>query len=254
MRLPRTGGLRPRVRQTGGQRSSFPKMNTCPADILFTRQVFKKRAIRDSCSGGEVMKKTLIASVATGLFLIGMSGVASALPEVNLDGDNFEDVGGLAYSFYQNSYDFIGIDDGGNVDAGNPQSPDVLEAFLLTFGIVVEITPAETTYTTEADLASGTWATSGADAGAVLEFYTVKAANAYAAYIGNPADSSGSWSTFDLWLAGYGGNEPLEISHFDGWNPGTAPPPDVIPEPMTMLLFGTGLVGLAGARRKMRNQ
>lgn len=40
-----------------------------------------------------------------------------------------------------------------------------------------------------------------------------------------------------------------------GWIGDTnGPPPPEIPEPMTMLLFGTGLVGLAGARRRMRNQ
>lgn len=191
------------------------------------------------------MKKIIFKTVVAGLFMVGMTGLAIAQPILNDDGsDGFEDVGGTPYATYVNSYDFLGINEG-NLQSDNAASIAAFEAFLLILGFDVDISAAEVTYTGVGET-SGTWMTSGEDAGSTIDFYTVKAANAYAVYIGNPAESSGSWSTFDLNAAGYGGSE-LAISHFNGWNPGETPP---VPEPATMLLLGTGLVGLAGFSRK----
>jgi len=66
-----------------------------------------------------------------------------------------------------------------------------------------------------------------------------------------PADSTGSWSTFDLWtsgLQGTGGNGGKQISHFTGYNPSNP-----VPEPVSMLLFGTGTLVFGGyIRRRLK--
>jgi hypothetical protein len=89
---------------------------------------------------------------------------------------------------------------------------------------------------------TGIWGTPNApDA---IDFYVVKASNNFAVYSVNPGDNYGSWSTYDLWLNMDGSGNSLEISHLTGYQ---ASP---VPIPTTLLLFGSGLLGLVGIKRK----
>jgi len=99
---------------------------------------------------------------------------------------------------------------------------------------------------------SGKWGFSGNSSKAV-EFYTVKSAQEYALYYINPAKRNGVWTTAHLLtkvnVNGKGGNIP-QLSHFSGILTTPGAPGNPVPEPATMILFGFGLLGIAGICKK----
>lgn len=101
------------------------------------------------------------------------------------------------------------------------------------------------------DNKSGTWGTDEA-----VNFYSVKAGNSFAFYWENPATTSGTWATTDVFPVG-NGNQP-DVSHVSTWimnfagGPGPGPAP--VPEPSTVFLMGLGLAGLGVTSYRKRNR
>lgn len=237
-----------------------------------------------------VMKKRYLALLATGLFLVGAVGTAQAIPGTytSLIGTdvNGKSIGGVGYfqapdnSKYTKVYDedgaLIGYESTsftgiylGTFDGNTEPSlySDAINTFLgyspsLT---VIKIddedypendsTPESVTkvvgdfdltvtynYNEEDESTSGTWDIAPNS----LSFYAITGGPNFALYFMNPAEQGGDWTTENVTT---GGGKPYPgISHFSASASG-AP----IPEPGTLLLFGTGLAGLAAVGRRRKN-
>lgn len=198
------------------------------------------------------MRKTTVLPLLF-LLLLSWTGGASGAPLLNaIPGGGYYDTfpDGSSYGMYTNSGDWLFTEAGNNL--GPEDRLEYVEGLVreaLGFGpdFVLAITDPSSVNWQAYDNNTGTWEVTPTVG--TISFYAVKANDAFAMYEVQPPESTGSWSTFDIWSSGLVnvGNEGLEISHFTGYN---ATP---IPEPATLLLLGTGIVGVAGfSRRKLR--
>jgi hypothetical protein len=196
------------------------------------------------------MKRVFLLLILVAGVVACSAGMLWATPIVNItdpDPDYYFETS-VSYSYYKNSGTWLFTAEGNNL--GNPDRLQEVEEMVegaCGFDPSFELGFTEMILNPY-DARSGTWETPTAPVG-TIEFYAVKAGDGFAMYRVNPADYDGSYSTYDLYLAGYGSSnvgEGVALSHFTGYNPGSAP----VPEPATLLLLGTGLVGLAGFGRK----
>ena len=241
------------------------------------------------------MKKRLLAALATGLFLVGMSASAQALILTTVDYNALFDgapplptdysvqavTGGATQESVYDMYGeligyinptlFTGIyigtvtqtpPPGGGNQIVESEMVDLIKYFLGDSDYSAEIflkadvsssggTDTEGLVTLNVtsilDLKSGNWEITDSDPlkDYALSFYGVKSSTEWAMYYVDPALSSGKWSTVHLLNQN---DKPRKISHFGGVAESSP-----VPEPATMLLFGTGLAGLAAVARRRKN-
>jgi hypothetical protein len=207
--------------------------------------------------------------------IFGFAAFSWATPITNTSNDSFEDypvnIGSFSigdrFAYYQNTGQFMFIGNYNNEPNLLTVQADVISwlntntSYDTTGFTLLDTTSAVTTTGFDYDgnvtslgaAASGTYQVDTTLYPGGIEFYAIKAGNDFAMYLELGGEVHGSWSTFDLWdyyrLEG-STRSSLEISHFTGYNGSAAP----VPEPATMLLLGTGLAGLAGARKKFKKK
>lgn len=197
---------------------------------------------------GGIMKKRFLAALATGLLVVGMGGVAQALTFTQGD-ELLPELADSTEANYTGTsqilawLDAFGPDDFVSTAELYKDDEDTGESG--SFGPYYT-----TTYTEGEEDATITW-----DGDVFINNPT------YVLVKDGQSDNlTPSWYLFDI--KNWDGQEDLSfsglwpnqgsISHISIYGGGSPPPP--VPEPATMLLFGTGLAGLAGiARRRKKN-
>jgi hypothetical protein len=196
--------------------------------------------------------KNIIILCISFVLIVGFVSTSTAVPELNIANDGFEDrTDGSVYDHYQNSGDLLFTSPGNNL--GNETTLANVQSMVRTAvgdpGLILTITDSVAFTLWDSNGYSGTWNTvPPLGPTGTIDFYAVKAGDYFAMYQVDPAETSGSWSTFDIWnIGGSGtGGHPsnggggVGISHFTAYNPGIS-----VPEPNVALMIGSSLLGLA---------
>ena len=209
------------------------------------------------------MKKLFLILGMTFFILIGMTNGASAY---YFGVEDFSTVNGTDYVYGRPnlgtdpdpSTDLQGLYLGTVYDAND--DIDILKDFLTSIGYSEEeITlygksDASTLWTPDTQtiddhgIVSGTWQTYPVESPPnpdVVDLIIVKGGNDFSVHQYDPAASSGTWNIGYLDEAGKSGKPPA-VSHVSAYLGNITP----VPEPATMLLFGTGILGIAALGRK----
>lgn len=167
------------------------------------------------------MKRFLIFLCAV-MLVFGMVGSASAIPILN-NGIDLDDAGNL-YGTYINSGSLL-FTQRGNNDGNKLEGVEMLVENELGYNADdFDLTVTSMSYSSDDGGFTGLWNANPEDT--LISFYAVKAGRGYAMYQVYPAEGTGSWSTYDLWVTGlYNNGADLEISHYTGYNSVPVPAP-----------------------------